>query len=51
VTPENPWLETVTFGRRTGHTVLLLAGIYEKLFCIIGWKFKWLPVAKTKIHL
>jgi len=24
VTPENPWLETVTFGRRSGRTVLFL---------------------------
>jgi len=42
VTLENPWLQTVTFGRHTGRTVLLLAGIYEKLFCIIGWEFNWL---------
>jgi len=39
VTLENPWLETVMFGRRTGRTVV---GIYEKLFCIIGWEFNWL---------
>jgi len=31
--------------------IILGIGIYEKLFCIIGWKFNWLPVAKTKIHL
>ena len=32
VTPENPWLETLTFGRRIGRTVLLLVGIYENYF-------------------
>jgi len=44
MTPENPWIATVTFGRHTGRTgtVLLLVGIYEKLFCIIGWEFNWL---------
>jgi len=31
VTPDNPSLETVTFGRHTGRIVLLLVGIYEKL--------------------
>ena len=51
MTPENPWLETVTFGRRTGRTILLVVGIYEKLFCIIVWELIGCPVAKTKIHL
>jgi len=50
VTRENPWLETVTFDRRTGHNVLLSVGnsIYEKLFCIIGWEFNWLSRCLNK---
>jgi len=48
VTPENPWPETVRFGRRTGRTVLLWVGIYEKLFCIIGWEFNWLSRCQNK---
>ena len=28
----------------------IMVGISDRLFCIIGWEFNWLSIAKTKIH-